>query len=54
MINTKESVVHLRAYVWINGPTNEFRNKAILRENVHKRFIREGVNLPVPLRKIIQ
>ncbi len=53
VINTKESVIHLRAYVWINGPTNEFTNKSILREAVHKRFVKEGVNLPVPLRKII-
>lgn len=54
VINTKESVIHIRAYVWIDGPTNEFSSKAHLREAVHKRFIKEGVNLPVPLRKIIQ
>lgn len=54
VINTKESVIHLRAYVWIDGPTNEFANKAILRESVHKRFVKEGVNLPIPLRKIVQ
>lgn len=53
VINTKESVIHLRAYVWIDGPTNEFVNKAILRENVHKRFVKEEVNLPIPLRKIV-
>ena len=54
VINTKESVIHLRAYVWIDGPTNEFKSKAFLRESVHKRFIKEGVNLPVPLRKIVE
>ncbi len=54
VINTKESVIHLRAYVWIDGPTNEFSNKAILRESVHKRFVKEGVNLAIPLRKMVQ
>jgi small-conductance mechanosensitive channel len=54
VINTKESVIHLRAYVWIDGPTNEFKSKSILREAVHKRFILEGVNLPIPLRKMIE
>jgi len=53
VINTKESVIHLRAYVWIDGPTNEFVSKAILRENVHKRFVKEGVKLPIPLRRIV-
>ena len=54
VINTKESVIHIRAYVWIDGPTNEFSSKAFLREAVHKRFIKEGVNLAIPLRKIIE
>lgn len=54
VVNTKESVIHMRAYVWIDGPEKEFFNKSILRENVHKRFILEGVNLPIPLRKIIE
>jgi len=53
VINTKESVLHLRAYVWIEGPENEFKSKASLREAVHKRFVKEGVNLPIPLRKMI-
>ena len=54
VVNTKESVIHMRAYVWIEGPEKEFNNKCILREAVHKRFIAEGVNLPIPLRKIIE
>ncbi len=54
VVNTKESVIHMRAYVWIEGPEKEFINKSILRECVHKRFIEEGVNLPIPLRKIIE
>ena len=54
VINTKESVIHLRAYIWIDNPRKEFFNKCILRESVHKRFIEEGVNLPIPLRKLIQ
>jgi len=54
VVNTKESVIHMRAYVWIEGPEKEFNNKSILREAVHKRFILEGVNLPIPLRKMIE
>ncbi len=54
VINTKESVIHVRAYVWIEGPKNEFSSKAFLRESVHKRFIKEGVNLPVPLLKMVR
>jgi len=54
VVNTKESVIHMRAYVWIDGPEKEFQNKCILRENVHKRFIKESVNLPIPLRKMIK
>jgi small-conductance mechanosensitive channel len=54
VINTKESVIHVRAYVWIDGPENEFKSKAALRESVHKRFVKEGVNLPIPLRKMIE
>jgi len=54
VINTKESFIHMRAYVWIEGPTNEFKNKAILREAVHKRFVKEGINLAIPLRRMIK
>ena len=54
VINTKESFIHLRAYIWIIDPQKEFINKCILRERVHKRFIKEGINLPIPLRKIVE
>lgn len=54
VIKIDDAVIHLRAYVWINGPTNEFRNKAILRENVHKRFVKEGIDLPIKIRKVIR
>jgi len=43
----------LRAYIWINEPFNEFKLQCTLREAVHKRFLKEGVQLPVP-RHIIQ
>ncbi len=52
VVDLEKSVIHVRAYVWIEGPENEFTNKSILREAVLKRFIKEAVPLPIPLRKI--
>lgn len=53
VVDAEVSVIVLRAYVWIAGPENEFTNKSILREAVLKRFIAEGVSLPIPLRKMV-
>lgn len=53
VISTQNYRVHLRAYVWLNEPFEEFRNRAILAERVHKRFIAEGIDMPVDVRKII-
>ena len=52
VVSTLESSVHLRAYVWINEPFSEYRNRAILTEEVHKRFIKEGVEMPKEMRRI--
>ncbi|MFZ3576026.1 mechanosensitive ion channel family protein [Tenacibaculum finnmarkense] len=45
--------IHLRAYVWLNEPFKEFKNKCALKEAVHKRFLAEGVALPIPIYKIV-
>lgn len=54
MISAQNFSIHLRAYIWINEPFEEFKNRAELTERVHKRFIEEGVSLPIRRQKIIQ
>lgn len=51
-IDVNESFIHLRAYVWLNEPFREFKLKCDLKEAVHKRFVAEGIDLPIPMRKI--
>jgi small-conductance mechanosensitive channel len=51
-IDVNESFIHLRAYVWLNEPFQEFKLKCDLKEAVYKRFVTENVDLPIPLRKI--
>ena len=46
--------IHLRAYVWLNEPFREFKTKCALKEAVHKRFLAEGVQLPIPIHKVIK
>ncbi|MGG8494980.1 mechanosensitive ion channel family protein [Tenacibaculum sp. TC6] len=41
--------IHIRAYVWLSEPFLEFKTKCALKEAVHKRFIAEGVDLPIPI-----
>lgn len=53
LINVDESAITIRAYIWISDPLKEFQMKSFFKEAVHKRFILEGVDLPIPLRKII-
>ncbi|MEW7291885.1 mechanosensitive ion channel family protein [Aquimarina sp. 2304DJ70-9] len=53
VIDVHESYVHVRAYVWISEPFQEFKMKCKLKERVHKRFLYEEVEMPIPLRKII-
>jgi small-conductance mechanosensitive channel len=52
VVDVFESYIHVRAYIWVNHPLDEFIIKCALKEAVHKRFIKEGVDLPIPLRKI--
>lgn len=52
VVSTLEGSIHLRAYVWINEPFSEYRNRAILTEEVHKRFIKEGIEMPKSMHKI--
>jgi len=48
-----EKGIYLRAFIWVSDPYEEFRVKSELLEAVHKRFLKEQVDLPVPTRKII-
>lgn len=48
-----ENGIYLRAFIWVSNPYEEFRVKSELLEAVHKRFLKEKVDLPVPMRKII-
>lgn len=52
VIDVFESYIHIRGYVWVNDPLDEFKIKCALKEAVHKRFVKEGVDMPIPLRKI--
>lgn len=53
LIEIYNDYIHLRAYVWINDPFEEFKIKCELKENVYKRFVKEGVDLPIPIYKIV-
>ncbi|WP_103864717.1 mechanosensitive ion channel family protein [Aquimarina sp. I32.4] len=53
VIDVHESYIHVRAYVWISEPFQEFKMKCKLKERVQKRFINEKIEMPIPLRKII-
>ena len=53
VVEVLENYILLRAYVWVNDPLEEFKVKCALNEAVHKRFVKEGVDLPIPIRRII-
>lgn len=53
LIEVSETAIMIRAYVWLNDPLMEFQMKSFFKEAVHKRFVAEDVDLPIPLRKII-
>tara|TARA_R110002073_G_scaffold72537_1_gene177462 strand:+ start:458850 stop:459704 length:855 start_codon:yes stop_codon:yes gene_type:complete len=46
--------IYLRALIWVPDPYEEFILKSNLLRAVHKRFRAEGVELPVPLRRIVE
>lgn len=52
VIDVHTDHIHMRAYVWLNEPFQEFKTKCALKEAVHKRFLAEGVALPIPIYKI--
>lgn len=54
VIDVHPDHIHMRAYVWLNEPFLEFKTKCALKESVHKRFLSEGVHLPIPINKIIK
>ncbi len=54
VIDIHESYIHIRAYVWMNEPFQEFKGKCALKEFVHKRFVKEGVDLPIPINEVIR
>lgn len=54
VIEIKEGYIHVRAYIWLSEPFAEFKTKCTLKEAVHKRFQKENVHLPIPLRKIVE
>ena len=45
--------IYIRAFVWVAEPWDEFRVKSDLLQNVHRRFKEEGIELPIPMRKIV-
>jgi len=49
-----ENGIYLNAMIWVEDPFKEYEVKSDLRQAVHKRFIAEGIELPIPLRKIIE
>ncbi|MCF6349016.1 MAG: mechanosensitive ion channel family protein [Flavobacteriaceae bacterium] len=48
-----ENGIYLRAFIWVSDPYEEFQVKSDLLEAVHKRFLKENIDLPVPLRKMV-
>ncbi len=52
VIDVHPNHIHLRAYVWLVEPFKEFKTKCKLKEKVHKRFLKEGVDLPIPINKV--
>jgi len=54
VIDVHTDHIHMRAYVWLNEPFKEFKTKCALKEAVHKRFLAEGVELPIPIYKIVK
>ena len=48
-----EHGIYLRAFVWVAEPWDEFRVKSDLLQNVHRRFKEDGIELPIPMRKLI-
>ena len=52
LVEITETAIHLRAYIWLSEPLNEFKMKCILKKAVHQKFIEESIELPIDYRKI--
>ena len=53
VVDVTETAIHIRAYIWLSEPLQEFRAKCNLKERVHIRFTKEGIELPIPVRYFI-
>lgn len=53
IVDIGEAGILIRSYIWVSGPFEEFKAKSDLKHAVHKRFLNEGIDLPIPLRKVI-
>lgn len=54
LVDVTESGIHIRAYLWLIDPLQEFKMRSAFKEAVHKRFKAEGITLPIPMRKIVR
>ena len=52
--DVNEIGIYIRAFVWVAEPWDEFRVKSDLLHAVHRRFKEEGVDLPIPKRRIVK
>ena len=53
VVDITETAVHIRAYIWLSEPLLEFKMKCVLKEAAHKRFRKEGVEMAIPMRRIM-
>ena len=52
VISVDNDAIQLRAYIWVLDPIEEYNVRYQLNENVHKRFIQEGIELPKAMNTI--
>ncbi len=52
VVEVNETHILLRAYIWLGDPFKEFKIKCALKEVVHKRFVIENIDLPVPIYRL--
>jgi small-conductance mechanosensitive channel len=53
LVEVTETALIIRAYIWLNDPLKEFQMKSLFIEAVHKRFLDEQIDLPIPMRKLV-
>jgi len=52
VISVDNDAIQLRAYIWVLNPIEEYNVRYQLNENVHKRFIKESIELPKAMTKL--